>query len=363
MKKINIIYLAFIPVLIGIFYINRNYARHTVMFYGFAENKETEINHEHPVQVNKIYVAPGQFVSKGDLLIDVTHSKFDLKMNDLSHEIETMRLQAQERRADIQRSILQLENERMAKISEVELSIRKLQSEVNLNQSLLKDLKSIETENAVKGTSPSDIKLANLEKEKELIAQSIDMRIKLLKDELATVNAPREVQVDKLEQEKNYYQEEQDKMSIRAPKDGLIGNIHCLEGENKSSFSTLITFYERNPTQVKGFVHENLIVHVEVGDTLEVSSSLHPEHRRYGTVVGLGSRIVEIPERLRKIPEIKTYGREVLIEIPPHNPFLQKEKVVLNFLNPSEIKPTKAPNILNTSRASNSPNNEAGLKQ
>lgn len=143
-------------------------------------------------------------------------------------------------------------------------------------------------------------------------------------------------------------------MAIYAPKDGLIGNIHCLEGEHKSSFSTLITFYERNPTLVRGYVHESLIVHVKEGDTLEVSSILHPEQKGFGLVGGLGSRIVEIPERLRKIPEIKTYGREVLIQIPPNNPFLQKEKVVLNFLHPDEIKPKNIPPLLNTSRPVNS---------
>jgi hypothetical protein len=53
-------------------------------------------------------------------------------------------------------------------------------------------------------------------------------------------------------------------------------------------------------------------------------------------VIGMGHRIVEIPERLRKIPEIKTYGREVLIQIPSDNKFLQKEKVVLTFIHPPE---------------------------
>ncbi|HRW74331.1 MAG TPA: hypothetical protein P5563_00425 [Saprospiraceae bacterium] len=48
-----------------------------------------------------------------------------------------------------------------------------------------------------------------------------------------------------------------------------------------------------------------------------------------GQVVALGTRVVEIPERLRKMPEIKTYGREILVAIPPANEFLQKEKVQL----------------------------------
>ena len=116
----------------------------------------------------------------------------------------------------------------------------------------------------------------------------------------------------------------------------MIGNVHCIDGENISSFKTLISFYERNPTLVKGFVHEKLILEVQLEDKLSVTSSQHPNHEVVGEVVGLGTRIVEIPERLRKIPEAKSYGREVLIKIPAENPFLQKEKVTLNSTNKKE---------------------------
>jgi hypothetical protein len=44
-----------------------------------------------------------------------------------------------------------------------------------------------------------------------------------------------------------------------------------------------------------------------------------------GRVSGLGQCVVEIPERLRKIPELKTYGREVLIEIPHDNSFCKRK--------------------------------------
>ncbi len=211
MRKFNIIYLAIIPVLAGIFYINWNYARHTILFYGFAENKETEINHEHPVLVNKIYVTPGQFVNKGDLLLEATHSKFDLKMNELSHEIESMQLRVQERKADIQRSIRQLETEWETATSEIELNIKKLQSEISLNQSLLKDLKSIEQQEPSGSPSPSEVRLANLQQEKALTAQNYSLKIRLLKDELASINAPQEVQMEMLKNEKSFYLDEQKK--------------------------------------------------------------------------------------------------------------------------------------------------------
>jgi len=169
-----------------------------------------------------------------------------------------------------------------------------------------------------------------------LAVDGLNLEIKKYKDKLTASDNPLEVQIRKVEKDLEYYEANSVKVSILAPTDGLIGNIHCMESENISSFRSLISFYEENPTRVKGFVHESMILEVNVGDTLEVVSSLHPENRCLGIVTGLGTRIVEIPERLRKMPQVKNYGREVLIAIPPENSFLQKEKVMLNFIEEDE---------------------------
>jgi hypothetical protein len=187
----------------------------------------------------------------------------------------------------------------------------------------------------------------------------LNLELQQLSIELREVSNSNKIQKKKLEYEKEYFQKEEKKLQILAPSDGLIGNLRCKEGEHISSFNTLISFYQQNPTIVKGFVHENLILHVQVGDTLEVTSSLHPAHTVMGTVSGLGFRIVEIPERLRKRPEIKTYGREVLIQIPPDNPFLQKEKVVLNLLNLDDLPAKPLFPFLNDQHSSNLPINQA----
>lgn len=354
MKKINLLYIVIIPALFGIWHISQNYGQHSAIFYGFAENKDTEINHDHPVHVNKILVAPGEFVNKGDLLIEAEHAKFDLKLNDLKSDIEAAKLRVEERKTNLLSNIRQLELSKELKRKEIQLEIEEIKSEIALNESLLKEVESIKVETNKNQLSPKEQKIKMLEEELALSLQPIDQEIKFLKKELSIVNSPLEVQMEKLEKEQIFYSEEQKKLSITAPTDGLIGNIHCKEGEHKSSFATLITFYERNPTMVSGYVHENLILHVKEGDTLEVSSSLHPEHKKLGVVKGLGSRIVEIPERLRKIPEMKTYGREVLISIPPDNPFLQKEKVVLNFIHPENIPSPSIFDYFQTQNSSNS---------
>ena len=126
-------------------------------------------------------------------------------------------------------------------------------------------------------------------------------------------------------------QQKQD-ITVTAPMDGLIGNIFCKEAEHISSYKTLLTFYEPHSGIIKGYVHEDLTLQVAIGSQFRVSS-LKDDSKYYdGKVVGLGSRIVEIPARLRKVADLKTYGREVLIEIEKNNTFLQKEKVDISHV-------------------------------
>lgn len=332
MKKINFLYLAIIPLIYLLFQMNSSLSQASAFFYGFAENKETELSHDKAVLVHKILVTPGQAVTKGQLLMEVKQSNIDFKIDNASLDLERLGVVAQQERQGIKDRIEQLKARRLAKVTELELEVKNLEATIAYNQSLLKDLKSIDPAGMDAGSNPNTVKLAALQEQLKLVTEPIDLEITQLQNELRTIEAPSLVQQEKIKSEIDYYKTEQEKLAIIAPSDGIIGNILCKEGENISSFSTLINFYERNPTLVKGFVHESLILEVQEGDSLIVSSSLHLEQKISGVVIGLGSRIVEIPERLRKVPELKTYGREVLIRIPSTNSFLQKEKVMLNSL-------------------------------
>lgn len=339
MKHINILYILAIVVFILLYKLNSEYNTATVLFFGFAENKETEINLDHPVEVNKIYVTPGQKVKAGELLAEVTHSDLDFKLNDVSHEITELQVKDQLFRNDLKAEIRELEAKKLSKESEIYAEIQQLENKLALNKSLIKDLKSISIKEQDKTTSPIATKIAALKEELQMTVQPIQVQIDNLQAELSNTNSPIKVRMKKLGQEELLYKNAEKKQALVAPTDGVIGNIHCKEAEHITSFKTLITFYEQNPTLVEGFVHESLIVHVQVGDTLEVSSSLHPERNCLGVITGLGTRIVEIPERLRKMPEIKNYGREVLIKIPRENNFLQKERVKLQLSRSIDNRP------------------------
>lgn len=334
MRRINILFISIPLLLLFMLVVVKYLNRSTANFYGVAENEETQINLEHACTVNRIYVIQGQYVSKGALLLDVTRVALEFKMSELSHDISEIlardRLNIDEIKGDLER----LHALRAEKLGYIQARIRLLESEQTLNRALYLELESVSA-TAASTSTPSlyEAKLNSLNEELRLALEPIDVEIHRLNQELKIAAIPAQTQISKLEKEIDLYERQEEQLRIYAPSDGLIGSIHCHEAENIPSFNTLISFYEQNPNTVVAYVHESLSLEIKVGDSLSVSSSLHPDESCIGRVNGLGHRIVEIPERLRKIPEIKSYGREVLIEIPSINNFLQKEKVELRRLN------------------------------
>ncbi len=329
-KKINILYIVFILLGFFLFQANENLNQASAFFYGFAENKETEINLDRDVQIDNIHVTPGQKVMAGQLLMEVKQASIDFKINAAKYDVERAEIVSSEQEQQILNEIEQRKALKSKKTALANSAIAQLKTRLDFNRSLLEDLTSVDLGQQGDTLSSLNTEIAFLQKKLAEETEFLDLEIEQLEGRLKTIHLPTKIAKQKLREEIDYHKQELDKLMIYAPSDGLIGNIHCKKGEHIDAFTTLINFYERNPTLVKGFVHESLVLQVQEGDDLIVASSLHPAHQIDGRVIGLGSRIVEIPERLRKMPEVKTYGREVLIEIPATNPFLQKEKVMLN---------------------------------
>ena len=330
MKRFNLLYVFVILIVVLLWNMNLQYKKQTVVFYGFAENKETEINLEHAVRVDQIFITTGQKVNEGEPLIEVSHNKLPLKLNDLVFEEEEARVKRMVWEDDIKGSIDKLMAKKAVKESEINASIEKIKAKVAHNRSLVKGLENLEGNNNTTYSKETIARIAALGRELKTAILPLDTEISRLRQKLKG-NNPYNVELKKLKSEQQFYESKGRKLSIHAPSAGLVGNVHCKEAENIPAFKTLITFYEENPTLVKGYVHEKAVIHVNVGDSLMVSSSLQKDYECEGVITGLGSRIIEIPDRLRKYQDLKNYGREVLIKIPADNKFLQKEKVVLKL--------------------------------
>lgn len=335
MKRINVLAIGFVVAVALLFNFNWKYSSEIVVLYGFANNQELNINMEHPANVKAIYAQPGQRVQKGDVLLQVNRSSIAVSQSNLNHDIQNLYSQYQIWESGLQNSIRTLKAQKVERKNELQSAIKKLESEMNINASLIKEIDSIDPIKDANGNNPRQIELDGLKADLRLSMRTFDSEINKLQKELNNPENPLLIQIEKLNNNLSFVQDEEESLNVVAKQDGVIGTILCKVGESIPAFTPYLTMYEESPNHVKGYVLESLILKVNVNDTLEIQSVSHPEESINGVVVGMGSRIVEIPPRLRKNPTFVTYGREVEIKIPSENPFLQNEKVILRRISPN----------------------------
>ena len=335
MRKFNLIYILTFIVLSFLSMSLTFKENRTITFYGFAENKETEINMEHPIEIEKIYVTTGQKVKKGEVLLDVLSSELPVEIGNTNYKIEELQTKYQLWKTDLDWKITQYNIELNEKTNAIQSQIDLYQSQLDQNKILAQNIQSISIDDLESGEiqNPVYLKIAALKKNLEFNRGIIGTQISNLKSERFAENNPLLSQIKALAGEMQYFENKEQKQTIVAPSDGLVGNIHCKDDENVAAFDVLITFYDESPKLVVGYIHEDFLLKVNLNDSVAISSTSRPGIRTKGMVKNTGSRIIEIPSRLRKFKEYITYGREIIIEIPSDNPFLQKEKVTLNLKN------------------------------
>lgn len=303
--------------------------------YGFAESNETEVNYNYPVVIEKILVTPGEKVDSGQVLMHLTRRKSKESLADQGYRIAELRAKEKVWSQKLDNDIAELELSKQTKTTEVQTEIDKINKEINFKKSLASDLKTIS--NSPSAFKPMEDEIKSLEEERRLFQRTTDLKIEGLRKELAVGNKPIQEQISLLNAEQAFdASQEVLNIDVQAPASGLVGNINCKEHEHVQSYSTLLSFYEPHSSIVTGFVHEDVTVAVAIGDVFQVSSLTEPLVTYEGVVTGLGSRIVEIPTRLRKLVSVKSYGREINISISPENNFLQKEKVSLRYIDKSK---------------------------
>jgi multidrug resistance efflux pump len=219
-----------------------------------------------------------------------------------------------------------LKIDQQVRLAEIDRKIASTRRELAYRRSLFDSLTLIDPVES--RYNPFTEKLASYQEEKREIAASYAAKIEGLTKELTLGVNPFNEEIRRYEAAQEFEEAQSHiPITVTAPTEGLIGNISCKEEEHIPAYSTLLTIYEPHSSVIKGYVHEDLTLEVTIGQSYMVSSLKNEQIRFSGKVIGLGSRIVEIPARLRKVEAVKAYGREVLIEIPPDNSFLQKEKV------------------------------------
>ena len=74
-------------------------------FYGYAENKETQLSVDVPVQIKNIFVSPGQKVNKDQILIALDLEATDLEIVQTQHQIAQLRKEARIKKSELLASV------------------------------------------------------------------------------------------------------------------------------------------------------------------------------------------------------------------------------------------------------------------
>ena len=307
-------------------------------FYGIADTKETIINSDAPVEIKKIAVVQGQSVDVGDTLAILDRPELTIKINEISHMLSEYKARVL-RATDL--SITErkkLKAEQDERINEITAQINELEVKYEMNKKLVAELRSVKTtglEPDDSSTHPILAQIKSLRQLLELARNPSNIEIERITKQLMSggKDDPLEVQVQRLSDELKLLQAEKQKLVMVSQIHGMIGSVKFKEGEKVSPFDTIITLHAAAPSYIKGYIHENVYSQVAVGDTVTAKSASDEKQGIKGTVVGVGSRIVDYPERLRRRQDIPIWGREVIIKIPENNNLLLGEKVLIAVHN------------------------------
>ena len=334
MKRINLYLIAWIlAILVAIWIFRPDYSS-DVSLFGFTDNLETEINFPYPVLVEDILVNSGEKVESGTILLRLRRTPSSDMPDPESFELAqtTQELTAWKQKKEKEMESLRLEwtqeqNKAEWEIGQIE---RKIASYSAIRQGLT-------AFDSIDATQSLRLEWNDMIRKKELADQGYEQQLRALEEEIRLGMAPFRTKMEELQAIRKFTREWNEQVvEIRAPYLGLIGDLNCRENEHLPAFRTLLTFYEPHPTIVRGYIHENQILEVALADLFTISSLQNPEITYTGKVIGLGSRIVEIPARMRKYPQVKSYGREITLEIPTDNVFLQTEKVSLRKIQTND---------------------------
>ena len=333
MKKLNIFYWLILPILAYAAYLLMSELKLSYKeYFGFAENKQSEINVDKDVSIAKLVVRTGDRVKKGQLLMVVNNADIVQQINQISTEESGLKIKNDLQEADLRSEILKLEKEREIEIAGIQTKINQAKEEDEFFKNINISNQNIQPNNiSSEINSPNATLISNLEKEIAAIRLQYNQQIAQFNRMMAQPKQTKTEQQIYLNS-KAHLKAEVNKFNIVAPFDGIVGSVNVRENENVKAFTSLVSFYELTPPLVMGYVQEKYDLNIKVGDSVQITSLYNPAKKVIGMITSKGSRIIEIPEKFRKIPDNKIYGIEVFINIPPANSFLQKEVLKISAI-------------------------------
>jgi multidrug resistance efflux pump len=303
-------------------------------FRGIAEDAKAVVSSESAVEVIEVRVEPGQVVVPGDTLVRLRSPELAMRMAEVQHDIEGANGDADMNQSESRRRAAQLRAEFASKRAELMGEIRNLSDLHARNRSLVSGFKAMGLENIETDSTGLQEQIQALRHQIAVEEAGTRNQVALLEGSKGSMDRLAASKEQALRNELALLHEEEKRLVIISTIAGIVDSIHHHPGEKVSPFSPIMTISGHRPALVRGYVHERVRTDLAVGDSVEVIAlGMRPADVR-GKVLGLGSRIVELPARMWKAPGVPLWGREVIVRIDTTNPLLQGEMVSVQRTEP-----------------------------
>jgi multidrug resistance efflux pump len=300
-------------------------------FFGAAETEGRIINTDFAALIQHIYVRPGAAVRRGDTLALLFRADLGRKTQEYATEIRQLETE-EKTRADLlnqERDLLLTKHN--ARVAAAEAEIKLLETESSVQE----HLKKIVTKDAA-APSPAlpDVRLQKI----NALRTSMEQMRREYEEQLAQISAQVSAnrtlwsaKKQQVQQNMGFLEAEKPRLALVAPIDGFVEQVSAAPLEMVQAYRELFKINPTQPDKVIGFIHESTQILFRIGDSVLLTSVNRPDVQCRAAIHGVSPKMVELPFRLRKFMEVRTWGREVYMNIPEQNGFFIGEKIVARF--------------------------------
>ena len=298
-----------------------------------VEAEKTAISFHKPVRVKNLHVSPGQHVKMGDILLELERPDLELDIEKLKNEQYQLESSLEKLEMDFSTNERLESLRHRQQISEIDGQMLELKSQQTSDSLFYSEVSEWAGIDSTKSEQTlADIKMANLQEEKKLESRRYisekDRQIKLYTKDLQSFHLRNEL----LDKELISLLDEQNSLIQYAAFDGTIGTVSVQLMELIPPYQTIMSVYDENPNMIKAYMSEVAEVIFYAGDEVVVES-MNREYQIHGKIVEIGSRIVSYERQMNPVGQVEMWGKEVFVQIPEQNNFLNGEKVYV-IINP-----------------------------
>ena len=303
-------------------------------FYGIVGNREQVISFQYPVEIVQIHAVEGKAVSSGQPILEAKRYELSSGQDTLDQKIRRFGLEKKESAVTLGSQVANLTAQREAALADLDSQIHALERKVRA----LESVSGVEKKSA-DGVRIDPAELVDLKQKHHFTDKAIQAEINNLKSQLAASSRPIDAQIAELEKAKTESLRQSGALKVGAQFDGRVSSVNFRPGELVPAYQPILTVLSLAPRDIKGYIHENVLNEVKIGQTVYVKSigKDHTQVTLEAVVEGMGNRIVEYPVRLRRNQAVTAWGREVVVKLKnEEKSLLFGEKVEMSLVRKTD---------------------------